>query len=833
MLRLDHRARQEAGLVHQIAVIIGVSVLSGVLIAGLVLPWVGLIDKGAQSSAAAIKNFPLPLKFSPLSERTEVLSANGTHLASFYDENRKYVPLSKVSYTMRQAIVSIEDSRFYQHGAIDIQGTGRALLVNFFSGGVIQGGSTITQQLVKLTRLENANTARAREAATADTKARKLEELRYAIWVENHLTKNQILEHYLNTAYFGDGAYGIQSAAHHYFSTTAAKLNLTQSALLAGLVKSPTGYDPTNYRVAALNRRNTVLDRMLALHVITTKRAHHAKQTSLGLNLSYIPNGCISTKAPWFCDYLLNYLLQDPDLGQTVEDRKHLLYGGGLTIKTTLSLRFQKAADRAVSSHVNPKDHAIGAVALVQPGSGYVRALAQSRPMGSHSRKGQSSINYTIPKQYGDANGFQAGSNFKPFVLSAAIQQQIPLNTTINSPQQLTLQQSTYDNCPGATPYVGSWTVHNSTGTGRFNLYTGTQQSVNTFYVQLERMTGVCQPWRLALRMGVNLTDPQVNRVPSFTLGTVDVSPLEMAEAYATFAARGMHCVATPILQIKDRNGKVIPTAGPQCNRVLRPAQADAVNDILKGVQTTGFGAIYHDSIDQPSAAKTGTTSDTKAVWFTGYTPNMAAAAVVAGAAHNGNQIDLRGLTVHGVYLTNETAGGGALAGPLWHDTMANIEQWLPNTAFVPPDPTVIKGQTITIPSYFGFSPQSAALALTQLGFNPQIAGGVHSAAPYGTVAYTSPAGSGASGQTVSIFTSIGPAPVQHHPKPPPNGGGGGGGNPGGGGGNPGGGGGNPGGGGGNPGGGGGNPGGGGGNPGGGGGNPGPGGGNPGGGGNP
>ncbi len=331
---------------------------------------------------------------------------------------------------MREAIISIEDSRFYQHGAIDIQGTGRALLVNFFSGGVIQGGSTITQQLVKLTRLENANSAKAREAATADTKARKLEELRYAIWVENHLTKNQILEHYLNTAYYGDGAYGIQSAAHHYFSTTAAKLDLTQSALLAGLVKNPTGYDPTNYRVAALDRRNTVLDRMQQSARDQPKRANHAKNTSLGLKLSYTSNGCISTKAPWFCDYLLNYLLQDPVLGKSVEDRKHLIYGGGLTIKTTLSLRFQKAADRAVRNHVNPTDHAIGAVALVQPGTGYVRALAQSRPMGTNSHKGQTFINYTIPKQYGDANGFQAGSNFKPFVLSAAIQQNIPLNTT-------------------------------------------------------------------------------------------------------------------------------------------------------------------------------------------------------------------------------------------------------------------------------------------------------------------------------------------------------------------------------------------------------------------
>ncbi|MDX6325031.1 MAG: hypothetical protein QOK15_1385, partial [Nocardioidaceae bacterium] len=262
--------------------------------------------------------------------------------------------------------------------------------------------------------------------------------------------------------------------------------------------------------------------------------------------------------------------------------------------------------------------------------------------------------------------------------------------------------------------------------------------------------------------------------VPTFTLGVSAVSPLEMAEAYATFAARGVHCDATPILQIRDRDGNVISTQGPTCNRVLRPAYADAVNLILKGVQTTGFGAQYGDNIDQPSAAKTGTTSDTKAVWFTGYTPNMATAAVVAGVKNNGDQRDLRGLTVGGVYLDNESAGGGALAGPLWHDAMMGIEQYLPNKDFVTPDPTVIAGQTVTIPSYFGYSPQTAAAALTGLGFHPTIGGGVYSSAPYGTVAYTSPSGEGASGQTVVIYTSVGPAPVVHNPNPPHHGGGGG-----------------------------------------------------------
>ncbi|MBA2558832.1 MAG: transglycosylase domain-containing protein, partial [Propionibacteriales bacterium] len=782
MPKVARPVRHEGGLIHQLAVIIGVSVLSGVLIAGLALPWIGLLGKGAQTSADAVKNFPLPLKFSALSERTTVLAADGTRLATFYDENRKYVALNQISYTMRQAIIAIEDSRFYEHGAIDVEGTGRAFVVNLFNGGVVQGGSTITQQLVKLTRVENATTAKQRTAATEDTQARKVEELRYALWVEDHLTKNEILEHYLNTAYYGDGAYGIEAAAHHYFSTTAAKLDLTQSALLAGLVKNPTGYDPTNSKSTARNRRNTVLDRMLDLHVITTKEAKRAKRSPLGLKLSYIPNGCISTDAPWFCDYLLNYMLQDRELGKTVEERKHLIYGGGLTIKTTISLRDQRAADTSVARHVFPGDKAVGALALVEPGTGYVRALAQSRPMGTKKRNGDSFLNYTVPKQYGDANGFQAGSNFKPFVLTAAIKQRIPLNTQINSPSPLNISQARFSNCPGAPRYPDvNWAVHNSTGTGSFNLITGTQQSVNSFYAQLEQMTGVCQPWNLAKQMGVHLTDPARNRFPSFTLGTVDVSPLEMAEAYATFAARGLHCDATPILEIRDRAGTVIPTSGPQCNRVMQPAQADAVNSILRGVQElpNGFGNIYGDDINQPSAAKTGTTSDTKAVWFTGYTPNLATASVIAGIKSNGDPQDLRGLSVHGSILTNESAAGSALAGPMWQDAMEIIAQWLPNKNFVSPDPTVIVGQTITIPSYFGYSPQVAAAQLTSLGFRPQIAGGVYSDAPYGTVAYTSPSGEAASGQTVVIYTSIGPAPVVQPPPsaepPPPSGTGGGG----------------------------------------------------------
>ena len=246
----------------------------------------------------------------------------------------------------------------------------------------MQGGSSITQQMVKQTLLTQAETKEEAAAATDDTYARKLRELRYAIAFEKNYSKDWILERYLNIAYFGDGAYGIQSAARHYFSKNAKNLNHVQSALLAGLVKNPTGYDPTNSPERALNRRNVVLDRMAQLGVIDEAKAERLKERKLGLKIEKSPNGCQQSQAPFFCDYVVNYLMKDKSLGETAEDRRRLLQSGGLTIQTTIDLDYQKAADQAVSSHVYPTDQAIGGLAMVEPGTGYVKALAQSRPMG-------------------------------------------------------------------------------------------------------------------------------------------------------------------------------------------------------------------------------------------------------------------------------------------------------------------------------------------------------------------------------------------------------------------------------------------------------------------
>ena len=499
-------------VLSHLAVMGAVSVVMGVIAAGLAIPLAGVLGIGARDMSNSLDNLPAELQTEALPQKTRILDGNGRLIASLYDENRVNVQLKDVSRTMVKAIVSIEDYRFYKHGALDIKGTLRALITNQASDGVVQGGSSITQQMVKLTLLQQADTPEERKAATDDTYARKLRELRYAIAFEKKYSKDWILERYLNIAYFGDGAFGVQSAARHYFDKNASKLGLRESAMLAGLVKNPTGYDPTNYPDRTLDRRNLVIDRMAELNVITPAKANKTKARPLGLDIKKTKNGCVNSRAPFFCDYVINYLLHDEQLGKTPRERKEFLYSAGLTINTTVDMRFQKAADSSVASHVYATDEAIGGLAEIEPGSGNVKALAQSRPMGRDAKNGQTYLNYVVPKEYGDANGFQAGSTFKAFVLSAAIEQDIPLNHAINSPPSMVLNESDYEDCDHEPYGYGTWPVGNSTSSGTMNLYTGTRLSVNTFFAQLEQETGICQPFNLARKMGVRLTQPLPNK---------------------------------------------------------------------------------------------------------------------------------------------------------------------------------------------------------------------------------------------------------------------------------------------------------------------------------
>ena len=690
--------RQERLPAHRVlshlAVMVAVSAVLGVVVSGLAIPFAGIAGIGARNVARTMDDLPEELQIDELSQRTTILDANGNRIASLYDENRIKVPLKGISRTMVKAVVAIEDYRFYEHGALDLKGTLRALITNQANSGVVQGGSSITQQLVKLTLISQAKTKAERKAASDDTYARKLKELRYAIALEQEHSKDWILERYLNTAYFGDGAYGVQAAAKHYFDVNARELNLRQSALLAGLVKNPSGYDPTNSPDRALERRDVVLDRMAELNVVPREKAEKNKLKDLGLNVQEVSKGCVNSTAPFFCDYVLAYLLQDPQLGTTVQERQNVLNNGGLTIKTTLDLNAQQAADNAVAAHVNPTDGAVGALAIEQPGTGNVLALAQSRPMGNRKNQGETYVNFTVPKEYGGANGFQPGSTFKVFTLAAALEQGHPLTTQFNSPASMTFDQAEFSNCPGEGLFGGEYPASNSTTSGWKNMYSGTRESVNTYFLQLEELTGVCAPYELAQQMGVKLTDPGVERYPSFTLGVTDASPLEMAEAYATFAARGMHCASRPVTQILDANGIVAKEYAPQCTQVMQENVADAVSNVLRGVIEGGFAS--EQALATAAAGKTGTTQEQKAVWFCGYTTQYAAAATIAGIDALGRPESLVGKTVDGSYI--DSASGSGFAAPIWGDALKALTVGQPYEDFVYPEGIEGVGQTSATP---------------------------------------------------------------------------------------------------------------------------------------
>lgn len=662
------------------------SVLAGVIVAAIFVPGTAFLASTSNQASKDIVDLPLALQDLPNPQTTRLIASDGSRVAYFYQENRQDVPLKSIAPVMREAIISIEDYRFYEHGALDLKGTLRALMNNA-SDGNTQGGSSITQQLVKLTLVQQAVTKEQRAAATEVSTARKIRELKLAINYEKKYSKDEILEHYLNIAYFGDGAYGVNAAAYHYFSVSPDKLSAAQAATLAGLVQNPEQYNPRIYPERALQRRNTVLGVMARLGKITRVEADQLSSTPIGLRITSFPNGCVDSEASFSCDYIRRYLLLEPALGETVKERQAMLERGGLTIKSNIDMTMQKAVNKAVTKYVGSTDKAIGSMALVEPGTGKVRAIGQSRAMGK--KKGQTYINFSVPRRYGDSNGFQAGSTFKMFTTAAALEEGIPASKTYSSPQTMTMPAGTFFDCDGGG--TGKWDNKNSTGAGTFNMVRALRQSVNTYFGQLERDAGLCETVKMAEKMGIKVPFKKPNgearpdnaQTPSFTLGTMDVSTLDMAAAYATPAAGGEYCQPTPVAEILDRTGRSIKKYKTECKRVMSKETAATINAILVGLQQPGgFGYQNGTALPIPSAAKTGTTNDAKAVWYVGYTPEIAAASMIAGINGKGQPSGLVGKTLRGATISFNQAGGSSLAGPQWKAAMGPIAENLTPAKF-------------------------------------------------------------------------------------------------------------------------------------------------------
>ncbi|MDR3562686.1 MAG: penicillin-binding protein 1A [Negativicutes bacterium] len=560
---------------------------------------------------------------------SQIYDINGKLITTIHSvEDRVPVSINKIPKDLQNAFISAEDARFYQHFGIDPRGIMRAVWSNVTTGDVSEGGSTITQQLAKNALLSQERTLK-----------RKIQEAFLALQIERQFTKTEILEMYLNQIYFGQGAYGVESAAHVYFGKNVEDLSLAECAMLAGIPKSPNYYSPLNNLKAAKERQAVVLEQMVKYEYISQSTADQAK--SKELKLVSRPAGSIS-EASYFIDFVSQQLIDKYGADAVYKD--------GLKVYTTLDLDMQRAAEKAMSqlptyrTDTNGIKQPQGALVAIDPHTGYIKAMVGGR--------GNDQFNRAVLAER------QPGSAFKPFVYLTAIESGMSPATIV-------------DDSPVT---FGSWSPMNYDGKshGRVTLRSALEQSLNVVAVKLAQQVTPDKIIYYAQQLGIStlVTSGNVNdRNLAMALGGLSrgVTPLEIASAYGVLANQGVRVEPVAIIKIVDRNGKVIEQNQPKEKAVVNERSAYVLTDMMRGVLTNGTGAGAN--IGRPSAGKTGTTNDYKDAWFVGFTPDLTAAVWMG--------FDTDGL------LAGVT--GGTIPATIWRDFMTAALANLPPRDFLRP----------------------------------------------------------------------------------------------------------------------------------------------------
>ena len=625
-------------------------VATGLVLAQLAGPWAQALTDRVGKVGTLAANPP------GMDARSKIYSSDGKLLAILHgEENREPIPLAAMPEHVRHAVIAIEDQRFASHDGVDLTALGRAFVVNATGGSIEQGGGTITMQLARNAYLRNRS----------KTLERKWDEIVLARRLEATLTKDQILEEYLNTVYFGRGAYGIQAAAEAYFDKPAWRLTLGEAALLAGFIRAPQDYDPVARPEQSFGRRSSVLAAMQRNAMIDTAERVAAEKEKLVFAPRSSTNGIVmaTSYGGAFVEYVKQSLLADPRMGATPQERADRLFNGGLRIQTTLDAAAQRAAEKTIAKILDRKDDPSAALASVDPNTGAIRAMAGEV----------------------DAQGFnlaaqgrrQPGSAFKPFTLVAALEEGFSL----------------YDGYSGSAPRKipldngQVWTVHNYEGSasGYMNLIKATELSVNAVYAQLVMDVGPDKVVSAAQRMGI--TSP-LDPYPSITLGglTIGVSPLEMASAYGTLAAQGMAHRPFAVLRVVDRGGEVLKNE-PVPVRALEPEVANKATAVLERVVLNGTGRRAQ-GLGRPAAGKTGTTDDYRDSWFVGFTPQLSTSVWIG---YPKARIPL--LNIHGL----PRVYGGSLPAEIWTRFMLVAHEGEPEIDF--PDVSLGNGSSYSTSS--------------------------------------------------------------------------------------------------------------------------------------
>ena len=614
----------------------------------LALVPVGQIVGGASHTLALSQ----PVRLKPLDVPSKVYDAKGNLLAVLQDADyRAPISLAQVPPTVVHAVLDTEDATFYQHGAVSIPALLRALKNDVSSGGV-QGGSTITQQLVKNAVLNSERSVN-----------RKLREAVLAYRLEQQMSKDQILERYRNTVYLGDGAYGIEAAAQTYFGTDVSRLSAAQAALLAGEIRNPEGDEPIHQPAAATERRNEVLDSMVANGHLTSGEATEMKATP-------VPTA-LHPPAPHqdspFVVEVKSALLDTRDhrldaIGATVPDRLNALYKGGLTITTTLDPTLQRDAERAVAADLpNTGGRFTAAVTAIDPTTGFVRAIVPGNP-------GSSGNGFDVATGRG-GGGRQPGSSFKAVVLMAALANGFSPNDSIDGTSPCTIS------LPGSPPYVAN---NAEAGAGVMNLFDATVNSVNCAYIRLGVDVGLSKIVDMAHRLGIP-AGVKLGTTPSLSIGSYEVTPLQMASVYSTLATDGVQRPPTFVQKVTDSSGAPLYQATAGGTQAVPPQLARTATQVLQGVVQRGTGTAANLA-DRPVAGKTGTTDDLANAWFVGYTPHLVAAVWMGSPT---GQVPMHGVGGVDVF-------GGTYPARIFHDFMSAGLAGQPVAAFTAPDPSQI-----------------------------------------------------------------------------------------------------------------------------------------------
>ncbi|MGC4853828.1 transglycosylase domain-containing protein [Micromonospora sp. DT4] len=644
--------------------------IAGIVIATAAYPLVALTGLGAKATAHATEQKTRLLTRALPAETSYLYAPDGkTVLTMFYEEYRQYTKLSDMSPNIQQAIVAAEDSRFYQHHGVDPKGVARAFVANAHSSGVSQGASTLTMQYVRMALRDSATTPKEVQEATQQTSLRKVKEMRMALDLEKEMSKEDIMERYLNSAYFGHRAYGIYAASEIFFSKTPKDLTPVEAATLAGLVKSPSEYDPADSdQKEATGRRNYVLDRMSQLGYLSPDSAAAAKTEPIRLKLTTPPSDCASIVEKYqswgfACDYLKNWWSAQPAFGSNRLERMDKLRRGGYRIVLSIDPKVQEAAEKNVGAKEGTGSPFANGIVVSEPGTGRVKAMAVNRnysldladnPPSSNPEAGPKvKANYpnTVAPLLGggDLPGYQAGSTFKMFPMLAALDSGMTLSTSFNAPYRY--KSSVYD----------GWAPSNASAamTGQQTMWSGFGKSVNTYFVWLEEKVGAERAVRLAEQLGLRwrtdvdreqASPGKAKKWGAFTLGVSDATPLEMANAYAAIAADGRYCEAIPVQAIMNRDGTPAAyttpggiqreVAKPRCRQVVSADAARAATDAARcptgdtpargGCGGWSTADSVRGTVGRPVAGKTGTTDSTRSAWFVGYTPELAAASFIS-----------------------------------------------------------------------------------------------------------------------------------------------------------------------------------------------------------